>query len=275
MPRLFSCLLFSLPALIAFGDATSPDFTLDPSLTEGFAQRKLHGVFVAYEAASRRWITNDPARAQESFLPASTFKIPNSLIALESGAIASVDEILPWDGRDRGSPAWNRDQNMRDAFRASTVWFYQELARRTGHERMQGAVTKLGYGNADISGGIDVFWLRGALRISAVQQIEFLRRLRDDALPFRAETMNAVKEIMIRDRRDGWTLRAKTGLAAASVEHPVAWYVGWVETPKGPVYFAINLDYQKPEDVINARIAIVYENLVHLGTLPPGTQPPL
>ncbi|WP_175414937.1 class D beta-lactamase [Nibricoccus aquaticus] len=249
-------------------------FTVDPILAKPFAQRKLQGVFVAYQPATDRWLTNDSARSQEKFLPASTFKIPNSLIALECGAIASIDEILAWDRNDRGSPAWNRDQSMRDAFRASTVWFYQELARRTGGQRMSQWLHKIYYGNADISGGIDRFWLTGSLRISAVQQIAFLRSLRDDALPFRTETMRAVKEIMIRDRRDDWTLRAKTGLTSTTVDHPVGWHVGWIETPKGPVYFATNLDAKTDREVIRARIAITYENLVHLGALPSGTTPP-
>ncbi len=276
MPRLFPLLLCLFPALTAFcaPAVTSPEFTVDPGLAEPFDQRKLQGVFVAYKASTGRWITNDITRAQEKLLPASTFKIPNSLIALECGAIASTDEVLPWDGHDRGSPAWNRDQSMRDAFRASTVWFYQELARRTGEKRMTHSLRQLDYGNADISGGIDRFWLTGSLRISAVQQIEFLRRLRDDALPFRPETMRAVKEIMIMDQRDSWTLRAKTGLTTTTVDHPIGWHVGWIETPKGPVYFATNLDAKTDREVIRARLAITYENLIHLGALPSGTKPP-
>jgi beta-lactamase class D len=278
MRRLYWFLLCLLPSLVAFGATAAPShaFTVDPGIAEPFAQRKLHGVFVAYETATDRWTTNDVTRAREKFLPASTFKIPNSLIALECRSIASVDEILTWDGKDRGSPAWNRDRSMRDAFRASTVWFYQELARRTGEQRMSGWLRKIDYGNADISGGLDTFWLTGSLRISAVQQIEFLRRLRDDSLPFRPETMLAVKEIMIRDRRDDWTLRAKTGLTALTVEQPVAWVVGWIESPKGAVFFATNLDHSSAGDnAISARIAITYENLIRLGALPTGTAPPL
>jgi len=246
---------------------------VDSGLGEGFAKRKLTGVFVAYDGRTDRWVTNDPVRARAAFLPASTFKIPNSLIALECGAVADVDTVIAWDGQDRGRPEWNRDQKMRDALPRSTVWFYQELARRVGEVRMREWVQRIGYGNANIAGGIDVFWLQGALRVSAIQQIEFLRRLRDNALPFRPAVLAVVKEIMIADHRDDWILRAKTGMTTRQVESPVGWYVGWVETPAGPVFFATNVELT-PAEAAKARIPISYENLVHLGALRVGTIPP-
>jgi beta-lactamase class D len=251
----------------------APDLAIDPGLGGPLERLGLSGVFVAFEPGTGRWVTNDAGRAQRGFLPASTFKIPNSLIALECGAVAGASDILPWDGRDRSIPSWNRDQDMRAAFRNSTIWYYQELARRTGEERMRDWVGKIGYGNADISGGIDVFWLQGALRITAVEQIAFLHRLHEDALPFRPDVMAEVRELMIADQRDGWTLRAKTGMTLR-VESPVAWYVGWVETPaKGPVFFALNFDIASAADAA-PRLAITFENLVLLGALPEGTLPP-
>ncbi len=247
-------------------------FVADPRLAQPFTQRGLHGVFVAFEPAANRWVTSDVERARRGFLPASTFKIPNSLIALECGSVAGVGAVLPWDGRDRGMASWNRDQDMRDAFRNSTVWFYQELARRTGEARMREWVRRIGYGNGDISGGIDVFWLQGALRITAVEQVAFLHRLREGALPFREDVMAQVRDLMVAARGDGWTLRAKTGMTLR-VEHPIAWYVGWVEADgRLPVFFASNFDIATDTDA-GPRLAIAYENLVRLGALPPGTQP--
>ncbi|MFT3784328.1 MAG: class D beta-lactamase [Nibricoccus sp.] len=251
--------------------AAGSKLTSEPRLNAAFSERGLHGVFVAFEPVSGKWLTNDLARADEAFLPASTFKIPNSLIALECGAVANPDVVLKWDGKDRGFAAWNHDQAMREAFRNSTVWFYQELARRVGEERMKHWVSQFQYGNENIAGGIDVFWLQGELRISAVQQIEFLVRLRNDELPVRKENMAMVKEVMIAGRGEGWTLRAKTGMTLR-VERPIAWYVGWVETTHGPVYFATNFDIKEFKDA-QPRLAIAYENLVQVGALPPGVKP--
>lgn len=256
----------------AFGANAAPLLSVDARLGEGFAQRGLRGVFVAFDSAEGRWLTNDADRAACSYLPASTFKIPNSLISLECGAIADADVVLKWDGKDRGIAAWNHDQNMREAFHNSTVWFYQELARRVGEKRMQTWVSSSGYGNADASGGIDTFWLDGKLRISAIQQIDFLVRLREGTLPFKADHMDLVKTIMVADQRKDWVLRAKTGMTLR-VEHPIAWYVGWVETSKGAVYFATNFDIQSMKDA-GPRIAVTYENLVLLGALSAGVTPP-
>lgn len=254
-----------------FGASAASQLSVDTRLGKSFAQRGLRGVFVAFESASGRWLTNDADRANSSYLPASTFKIANSLISLECGAVPDADVVLKWDGKDRGFPAWNHDQNMREAFRNSTVWFYQELARRVGEERMQAWVSKLGYGNADVSGGIDTFWLDGKLRISAVQQIGFLVRLREGALPFNVDNMNLVKTIMVADQRKDWVLRAKTGMTLR-VEHPIAWYVGWVETSKGPVYFATNFDIQSMTDA-RPRIVLTYENLALIGAIPDSSTP--
>lgn len=274
MPRLLRSLaLLTLLAALARAEPV-PLVEVDPALTQPFAARQATGVFVALDARTGRTVTNDPTRAAARYLPCSTFKIPNSLIALECGAVAGIDTVLPWDGVERWNKAWNRDYTMRDALPRSTVWFYQELARRVGAERMQEWLQRLGYGNADIGGGVDRFWLDGALRISALEQLDFLRRFRDHQLPFRPGVQAAVLEILIADHRDGWVLRGKTGTALEG-ERGLGWYVGWVETPQGPVYFALNLDTDRA-GALDARLRklIAYEALVHLDALPAGTTPP-
>lgn len=269
-------LLCSVVALLALATiaraAVAPETA--PALAVAFAARHATGVFVALDARTGRIVTNDPVRAATRFLPCSTFKIPNSLIALECGAVASVDTVLPWDGVERWNKAWNRDYAMREALPRSTVWFYQELARRVGPDRMRDWLQRIGYGNADIAGGIDRFWLDGALRISALEQLDFLRRFRDHQLPFRPEVQAAVLEILIADQRDSWVLRAKTGTALEG-ERGLGWYVGWVETAQGPIYFALNLDTDRAGGLDpRPRKEIAYEALVHLGALPAGTLPP-
>ena len=90
-----------------------------------------------YDLNSDQIYQHNRDRNATAFLPASTFKILNSLISLETGVIPDEIAILTWDGVQRSIPGWNRDLNMREAFKLSAVWFYQVLARRVGHERMQ------------------------------------------------------------------------------------------------------------------------------------------
>lgn len=215
-----------------------------PLLAAGYS-----GVFVLLDPATQTLIVSDPELAERGFIPASTFKIPNSLIALETGVADGPGFVLKWDGVDRWAADWNRDHDLRSAFRVSAVWYYQEIARRIGEQRMAEWVTAADYGNEHISGGIDLFWLNGGLRISPREQVEFLRRVHEGASPFSPTTVAVfLDEVMTEEQRDGLTIRAKTGWgrsqdfadpAAAGFEGHVGWYVGSVEEQDGSrVYFA-------------------------------------
>lgn len=278
--RLLLASAWSLAAGNAFAAdaATAPaaeaktfSFTRDERLDAAFEAHAITGVMVVYDAQANTWLTNDLKRAHTGYLPASTFKIPNSLISLEVGAVADVDEVLPWDGIDRGSTGWNASQSMRDAYSRSTVWFYQECARRVGEVRMRHWLNRCHYGNRNLAGGIDQFWLSGALRITPVQQIAFLRRLQDGTLPFRPAVMTAVRGIMVRDKGEGWVLRAKTGWIRESLPQ-IGWYVGWLERDGRLWFFATELDLGSDADGPK-RLALTYANLVRIGALPEGTKP--
>ena len=186
-------------------------------------------------------------RTKKGFLPASTFKIINSLIALETGVIKDEHEIIKWDGKKRFVQDWNRDHNLRSAIKYSVVWFYQELARRIGEERMKRNINAVGYGNQDIGGGIDLFWLNGNIRITMEEQVEFLKRLHQNDLPFSTRTMDIVKDIMIQEQTKDYTLRAKTGWAAR-VEPNIGWFVGYLERKDNVYFFANNIDIKNDED---------------------------
>ena len=239
-------LLLVAAALVAGGCASSSEAQLIEREDFGhyFQEEGLTGTFVLYDLEANRYLVYNAPRAQERFLPASTFKIVNSLIALETGSIADTSVVLAWDGRDRGSAAWNRDHSMTTAFRNSVVWYYQEAARRIGEERMQDYVRRIDYGNKDIGGGIDLFWLNGDLRISALEQIDLLVRLYKDELPFSDETLDAVKGIMVEEREEDYVLRSKTGWASAT---DIGWYVGYLEHDGRPYFFALNMDMERIE----------------------------
>ena len=187
---------------------------------------------------------------------------------METGTLPDVETLHPWDSVTRFIPEWNRDQNLRSGIKYSAVWFYQEMARRVGQERMQMWVDSLGYGNQDISGGIDRFWLDGGLRITAHEQIAFLRRLKDDQLPFSQRNIDMVKDILINEQTDEYVLRAKTGWSIRT-EPNVGWWVGWVERKEGNWFFAINIDMDE-EGEEDARKIVVRKVLKSLGVLPAG-----
>jgi beta-lactamase class D len=209
----------------------------------------------------------------QAHIPASTFKIMSSLVAIEAGLVAHADTVLPWDGVSRGRTETNADLTLRDAFRLSSVPHYQALVRAVGAPAMQRALSDAGYGNQIISGGIDQFWLSGGLRISPMQQIDLLRRLYHQDLPFSATAMNTVKDIMVTERTDAYVLRAKTGLAILNEDENTGWWVGWVEHGSNVTMFATVLTATAPDaDFIPARLSVTRDVLQELGVLPVTAQ---
>jgi beta-lactamase class D len=237
-----------------------------------FESLGLNGSILIYDLNQDRFYQHNRDRNETPFLPASTYKIPNSLIALETGVIQNDVDVLTWDGIERGladAPIdeWNQDLNMRLAFKYSAVWFYQVLARKVGHQRMQDFVTKIEYGNQNIGDqeDIDKFWLEGELRITPRQQIDFLHRLQQSDLPFTQKNIDLVKDIAIAEQTSDYVLRAKTGLAT-SVTPQIGWYVGYLEQNNNVYFFATNIDVVNDQDIA-ARLEVTKLCLQDLGLL--------
>lgn len=209
------------------------------------------------------YIKYNPARCDSEFIPASTFKIFNSLAALESGAIKDEYEIIQWDSVKRFYDMWNQDLNLSQAIKYSAVWFYQELARRIGEEKMKEYITLNHYGNEDITGGIDLFWLEGGLRISPDEQIEFLKTVYSYKTAFSRRSVDILKKIMIYDQTDDYTLSAKTGWGIR-FEQQVGWFVGYVEKGDDVYFFVTNVETKEPEEGFKSRIEITYDILREL-----------
>lgn len=261
LPFLF---LLVLPALAAAGQPYPVAERADWG--RYFQAAGVQGTLVLMKEGSATIQAYDPARAATPYLPASTFKVLNACIALETGVASGPDAVFPWDGTQHPIPAWNKDLTLREAFAVSSVPVFQAIARRVGQERMAGYVKAAGYGNADIGGGIDSFWLEGNLRISALEQVDFLQRLYHDRLPFSKKTMDTVKDIMAQDRGEDWVIRSKSGWAAR-VDPNVGWWVGWLERGGEVWYFALNIDMAKPEQA-KARKDIILAALKGEGLLP-------
>ncbi len=173
--------------------------------------------------------------------PYSTFKIPNSLIGLETGVIPNQHHVIEWDGTEYPVEAWKQDHTLETAIRDSVVWYYRELAAQVGTERMQQHVSAIPYGNQDISGG-PTFWLASSLEISADEQIEFLRRLYANDLPFSPRSLDIVKEIIVLEARDDVIYRGKTGSCMAEDGRELGWFVGYIERDDTVHIFTLNIE---------------------------------
>lgn len=233
---------------------------------------EITGTFVMLDADARRLVVHNLERARTRFLPASTFKIPNTLIALETGVASGPEFPLAWDSsaaprRSWWPAVWAKDQTLRTALPNSVVWYYQELARRVGSARMQQYVDRFDYGNRDISGGIDQFWLTGGLRISPVEQVEFLRRFYFAQLGVSDRATRIAKELLLLEETPGYRLSGKSGWAGLGDAGPgVGWLVGYLERGGDVHFFATNIVIATARDAA-ARTTITKAILPELGLL--------
>ena len=237
MDRLSSPLL----TLFASFGASAAETVARPDWQHHFDAKCVRGTFVLHEPAIDRYSIFNEARAKQRFLPASTFKIANAVIGLEVGAITDEKEVFHWDARPKPIAAWERDHTLDTGMRESAIWMFQEIARRIGRARMREWLDRLEYGNRDMSGGIDHFWLQGGLRVSAIEQVKFLHRLAEGRLPATQRAQRLVRNAMVVEKSRSHTLYAKTG-GSGRTREAVEWWVGWVERKGRPVaYFAMNL----------------------------------
>jgi beta-lactamase class D len=255
----------ALAALLAASHAGAAEWVNSEAVGRAFKAAGVTGTFVLYDVAADTYTVHNRARAELRYVPASTFKVPNTLIGLTVGSVASVDQVLPYGGKPQRLKVWEQDMSLRQAIKVSNVPVYQELARRTGMQRMREQLAKLDYGNGDTGRVVDTFWLVGPLKISAVEQARFQARLAGDKLPFPAAAMAATREIMLVEQKDAYRLYAKTGWSDAS-KPGVGWWAGWVRKGERIYAFALNMDIGDDEDG-QKRVPLGRASLAALGVI--------
>ncbi|MFT7435854.1 MAG: beta-lactamase class D [Psychromonas sp.] len=212
-------------------------YLLDSSLVQGS--------ILIFDSKNNEFLSNDFDWAKTGFIPASTFKIANSINALENGIIQNESSILYWDGEPKYLKSWEQDMNFYQAYQRSCVPCYQEIARKTGVEKMIATLKRIGYPAMVLdSTSIDQFWLEGDSRISQFQQIDFLKRLEAKELPLSEKTYEIMKKIMLLKESKNYKLYGKTGWAANGDDN-IGWFVGYARTPENTYFMATNI---KPAD---------------------------
>lgn len=269
-------LAFGLAACVSPAPAALPP--LNP-LEEALAAEGVDpaaAAFVVYRIEDEKTWMSGGDRVFERFTPASTSKIPHTLLALEAGAVSGPDEVFVWDGTKRWFDGWNETQDFATAFQRSTVWIYQIVVPRIGAEQLKAGLAAFDYGNAEIGGPEQItrYWLEGPLAISAAEQVAFLSRLARRTLPLSARTYELAVPMMEAGRGEGWVMYAKSGWKSVPGETDLGWYAGWIEQTGGPApgtyVFVLNLDLDGTMEAANRRKPAALRGLERIGALPPS-----
>lgn len=258
---------FFFIVMACFLAACSPNnVTTDNSLKKYFDEQKSEGCFALFNNGNGQFTIYNLARYRDSaFLPASTFKIINSLIGLQTGKIVNDSMIIQWDGVLRSRPEWNQDLSMHRAFRVSAVPYYQEVARRIGKDTMQFWLDSIAYGTKKITTAIDSFWLDNSLKITPDEQLGVVKRLYFNQLPFFDNYQQMVKNAMLWEDKPTHTLHYKTGLGYKEDGTPLAWVVGWIEENRHPYFFVLNMETKDGTvNLAEARMTVLRKILTQL-----------
>jgi beta-lactamase class D len=235
-----------------------------------------NGAFVVYDLKTDRYVRYNERRCRQRFSPKSTFKIPNSLIGLETGAIRDAEFVIQWN-REKYPPQanwnqepfvhWGKDHTLRSAIKYSVLWYYRELALRVGSQQMQKHVAAFNYGNKDASGRVDNFWLNDVLKISADEQVEFLKAFYNGRLPVSTRTTEIVKDILVLEKAPTYRLSGKTGGGPIDEGKYIGWFVGYLESDGNVYFFAINIEGASFAEIRDKRIELTKQILKALGYL--------
>ncbi len=265
---------------LLFLTACSPNnVNEEKALGKYFTDNNVAGCFALFNNNNGNFTVYNLARYRDSvYSPASTFKIVNSLIGLQTGVITNDSMIIKWDGVPRSFPQWNKDLSMYEAFRVSAVPYYQEVARRIGKEKMQLWLDSLSYGtfsngraaapNQKITSAIDTFWLDNSLKITPDEQLGLVKKLYFNQLPFFKEYQQTVKTAMLFEDKPEYKLSYKTGWQSwdtTSNKH-LGWVVGFIEENKHPYFFVLNIESaEKNFDMPAVRMKMLKGILGELG----------
>lgn len=207
-----------------------------------FDKYGVDGCFVLYNQYENTYVRYNSSLCDTGYIPASTFKIPHALIALEENVVKDTNEVIKWNGHNWPKQEWNKDQTLASSMKHSCIWVYFGFAETIGIDKYNDFVNAFDYGNKDLTGPPTHFWLEGLLKISANQQVEFLQKLYNNTLPASKSSQETVKDIIVLEQTNTYILSGKTGGGTLDDNKYIMWMVGYIVKDNKPYFYALNFE---------------------------------
>lgn len=265
--QLFKTILFISAYLFVLSACTKKEET-KPELKKHYDKYQVEGSFILYDLKKGKYLFYNVERAKDRFSPAATYQIFNALVALDTGIVKDENHLLKWAGIPYDYQPWNVDQDLKTAMQHSTAWYHQELINRAGVHRIQRYLDLAAYGNKNISSGLETFWSQGSLQISSLEQLDFLKKLYNNDLPFSIDSLKKVKEMLVLEKTSRYKLSGKTGWSLQDGKN-IGWFIGSLEQNNTTYLFVNNIQATNPDlkHFIFARQAITKEILKEISLL--------
>ncbi|MGG4266792.1 BlaR1 family beta-lactam sensor/signal transducer [Peribacillus simplex] len=246
---LLAIILFSMPSLSALAAVNKETHPFSNTNVEykdysSFFD-ELSGSAVLYDSNMKQYTIYNKKESTTRFQPTSTYKIFSALFALESGIITRDNSQMNWDGTLYPYEEWNQDQDLFSAMETSSTWYFQKLDQQMGKKKLQNYFERTNYGNSDLSGNIDNYWLDASLKISPIEQVDILKKFYENEFGFEQSNIQTVKDSLLLEKSNGNLLSGKTGTAVINGEDIDGWFVGYVETVDNTFFFAVHIQGEK------------------------------
>lgn len=203
------------------------------------------GSFVLYDIQADQYQIYNKDKSTLRVSPNSTYKIYSALFGLESNLISGENSTIKWNGTKYPFDSWNSEQNLKTAMKNSVTWYFQELDKRNQAGIIHSYLKRINYGNSDMSGGINQFWLESSLKISPVEQVQLLKDLYTNQFGFKEKNIQTVKEAIKLEEKNDEILSGKTGTGNVNGNEKNGWFIGYVENRENTYFFATNIQNEE------------------------------
>ncbi|WP_144462742.1 BlaR1 family beta-lactam sensor/signal transducer [Siminovitchia fortis] len=220
------------------------------------------GSFVLYDAATKNYQIYNREMSEQRISPNSTYKIYSALFALEENVISVKNNEQHWDGTVYPFEEWNKNHDLSTALGSSVNWYFQNLDQEIGKKQLQYYFHKIKYGNENLSGKLDSYWMESSLKISPIEQVQLLTAFGENSFGFKEENVRAVKNAIFIDEQKNGQLYGKTGTGMVNGKNVNGWFVGFVKHDDNTYYFAINIQSEKG-DANGSKAADIATQILH------------